>query len=212
MLQIKCFTFNPVQENTYIIFHSSGECAIIDPGCYYDAERELIAAFIKEKGLKPVLLLNTHCHLDHVFGNKFIAATYGLELHIHPMEQKMLEMAPASGLMYNLPFDSYSGPLKFIEPGDQLKIGGEALEILLTPGHSPGSVSFYSENSGFVISGDALFAGSIGRTDLPGGNHEQLIESIKSRLLTLPGETVVYSGHGPSTTVGKEQIENPFLI
>jgi glyoxylase-like metal-dependent hydrolase (beta-lactamase superfamily II) len=212
MLQIKSFTFNPVQENTYIIFHSSGACAIVDPGCYYDSEREALAAFIDQKALKPILLVNTHCHLDHVFGNKFVAETWNLPLHLHPLEQKLLEMAPASGLMYNLPFDNYSGPLNFIKPGEELKIGDEELKILLTPGHSPGSLSFYSATSRFVISGDALFSGSIGRTDLPGGNHEQLIESIKSQLLTLPDETVVYSGHGPETTVGREKKENPFLI
>ncbi len=212
MLQIKSFTFNPVQENTYIIYHSSGECAIIDPGCYYDAEKDALAAFIKQNGLSPVLLVNTHCHLDHVFGNKFVAETWKLPLHLHPLEEQLLEMAAASGLMYNLPFDNYSGELIFINPGEKLKLKDEELEIIFTPGHSPGSLSFYSTTSGFVISGDALFAGSIGRTDLPGGDHEQLLESIKSQLLVLPDETVVYSGHGPATTVGRERSENPFLI
>ncbi|RYG41628.1 MAG: MBL fold metallo-hydrolase, partial [Chitinophagaceae bacterium] len=195
-----------------IIYHSSGDCAIIDPGCYYDAEKDALAAFIKQNGLSPVLLANTHCHLDHVFGNKFVAETWKLPLHLHPLEQQLLEMAAASGLMYNLPFDNYSGELIFINPGEKLKLRDEELEIIFTPGHSPGSLSFYSATSGFVISGDALFAGSIGRTDLPGGDHEQLLESIKSQLLVLPDETVVHSGHGPATTVGRESRENPFLI
>ncbi len=211
MLQIKSFTFNPVQENTYVVYNTSGDCAIIDPGCYYDHERDALAAFIKDESLKPVLLVNTHCHLDHVFGNKFVAETYGLQLMLHPLEEQLLRMAPASGLMYNLPFDNYSGPLHFINPGEKIIIGEKHLEILFTPGHSPGSLSFYSGESGFVISGDALFSNSIGRTDLPGGDHDLLISSIKKQLLTLPAETIVYSGHGPQTTIGRESEGNPFL-
>lgn len=211
MLTVHSFTFSPIQENTYIISNSNNECIIIDPGCYYEEEREKLAAYIDQSNLKPIMLVNTHCHLDHVFGNEFVYKTYGLEAHFHSMEEQVLRMAPASGLMYGLPFDTYSGPMHFIHPGEEIAVGADKLKILFTPGHSPGSLSFNSEADKFVIAGDALFAGSIGRTDLPGGDYDQLISSIKTELLTLPEETIVYSGHGPSTTIGAEKKSNPFL-
>jgi hydroxyacylglutathione hydrolase len=211
MLQIKSFVFSPIEENTYILYNDLRECIIIDPGCYFDEEKEALAGFIEKTGLQPKMLLNTHCHLDHIFGNKFIAEKYGLDLHIHPNEKTMLDLAPASGLMYNLPFDNYQGPLVYLAEGEKIMLGKDELEVLLTPGHSPGSLSFYSSESKFVISGDALFNRSIGRTDLPGGNFEQLIKSIREKLLVLPPETTVYSGHGPETTIGEEKAGNPFL-
>lgn len=211
MLHVKVFLFNPVQENTYLIYNDEKECIIIDPGCYSENEQDIITGFIQQNGLKPVLLLNTHCHLDHVFGNKFIAEKFGLVLHIHPLEKKMLELAPASGLMWNLPFDNYMGNLEFLVPGRSLKLGKEDIQVLFTPGHSPGSVSLYSPGNGFVISGDVLFRESIGRTDLPGGDFGVLSRSITEQLYTLPGETVVYSGHGPSTTIEWEKTHNPYV-
>lgn len=211
MLTVKSFVFNPVEENTYVVFNDAKECAIIDPGCYYDDEKEMLTGFISDNQLTPKLLLNTHCHLDHVFGNKHIAELYGLTLAIHPAEKSLLDYAPASGLMYNLPFDNYTGALQYLQPGTPVHLGKDELAVLLTPGHSPGSVSFYSQKDGFVICGDALFKGSIGRTDLPGGNHEQLILAIKENLLVLPGDTIVYSGHGEPTTVSREAASNPFL-
>jgi glyoxylase-like metal-dependent hydrolase (beta-lactamase superfamily II) len=211
MLHVKVFLFNPVQENTYLIYNDEKECIIIDPGCYSENEQDSLAGFIQQNGLKPVLLLNTHCHLDHVFGNKFIAEKFGLVLHIHPLEKKMLELAPASGLMWNLPFDNYMGNLEFLVPGRSLKLGKDDIQVLFTPGHSPGSVSFYSPGNGFVISGDVLFRESIGRTDLPGGDFGVLSRSITEQLYTLPGETVVYSGHGPSTTIEWEKTHNPYV-
>jgi glyoxylase-like metal-dependent hydrolase (beta-lactamase superfamily II) len=211
MLHVKVFLFNPVQENTYLIYNDEKECIIIDPGCYSENEQDIITGFIQQNGLKPVLLLNTHCHLDHVFGNKFIAEKFGLVLHIHPLEKKMLELAPASGLMWNLPFDNYMGNLEFLVPGRSLKLGKDDIQVLFTPGHSPGSVSLYSPGNGFVISGDVLFRESIGRTDLPGGDFGVLSRSITEQLYTLPGETVVYSGHGPSTTIEWEKTHNPYV-
>lgn len=205
MLKIKSFEFNPVFENTYILYNEFNECIIIDPGCYFDDEKDELTAFIDKNALVPKMLLNTHCHLDHVFGNKMIYEKYGLKLHIHPNEKAVLDFAPASGLMYSLPFDNYAGDLVYLQEGETIRLGDDELKILLTPGHSPGSLSFYCEKDKFVISGDALFKGSIGRTDLPMGNHEQLISSIRSELLTLPPETVVYSGHGPATTIGEEK-------
>ena len=144
MLYVKVFLFNPVQENTYLVYNEEKECIIIDPGCYYENEQEDLAGFIEENRLKPVLLLNTHCHLDHVFGNKFVSQKYDLILHIHPLEKKMLELAPASGLMWNMPFDNYQGELEYLVPGRPLKLGNDDIQVLFTPGHSPGSVSFYS--------------------------------------------------------------------
>lgn len=211
MLVVKSFTFSPVQENTYVIYNEQKQCCIIDPGCYFPAERDELKTGIEKAGLTPVLLLNTHCHLDHVFGNKFVHDTWGLELHIHEKEKPVLDFAPQSGRMWQLPFDNYNGPLVYLKEGNFIKIGEDALEIRFTPGHSPGSISFYSAENGFVISGDVLFNRSVGRTDLPGGSMEILIESIRKQLFTLPDETKVYSGHGPVTTVGYEREHNPYV-
>jgi glyoxylase-like metal-dependent hydrolase (beta-lactamase superfamily II) len=211
MFFVKAFTFSPVQENTYVLYNEEKQAVLIDPGCYFDEERAELLSFVKENGLQLQLLLNTHCHLDHVFGNKWAHEQFGLELNLHPNEQKMLELAPASGLMWNLPFDNYTGPLHFLQEGQNIQVGTDKMEVLFAPGHSPGHVCFYCREQGFVIGGDVLFRESIGRTDLPGGNHSTLLQSIRTQLFTLPAETVVYSGHGPSTTIGHEQQFNPFL-
>ena len=211
MLQIKSFVFNPIQENTYILFNELNECIIIDPGCYFDEENELLQRFIAEKRLTPKMLLNTHCHLDHVFGNKFVAEAYQLTLQIHEKEKVMLEMAPVSGLKYNVPFDNYNGELIFLKEGDTIKFGDNELQVIEAPGHSPGSICFYCKQQNFIISGDVLFQQSIGRTDLPGGDHQTLINNIRNKLLLLPDETKVYSGHGPATTIGEEKKYNPYL-
>jgi glyoxylase-like metal-dependent hydrolase (beta-lactamase superfamily II) len=211
MLAVKSFTFSPVQENTYILYNEQMQCCIIDPGCYFPKERDELKTGIEETGLTPVLLLNTHCHLDHVFGNKFIHDTWGLHLHLHEKEKPVLDFAPQSGLMWQLPFDNYEGPLVYLKEGNSIKIGEDELEIRFTPGHSPGSVSYYHEAGGFIIGGDVLFNGSVGRTDLPGGNMDTLINSIQTQFFTLPDETKVYSGHGPVTTVGFEKMNNPFV-
>jgi hydroxyacylglutathione hydrolase len=211
MLKIKSFEFNPIQENTYILYNEFNECLIIDPGCYFDAEKEELVRFIDQNRLKPIMLINTHCHLDHVFGNKFIAEKYNLVLQIHEGEKIVLEAAPVSGLMYSMPFDNYEGEFIFLNEGDMIKLGEDELQVLLTPGHSPASISFYDAKGKFVISGDVLFKNSVGRSDLPGGDHEVLIQSIKEKLLTLPDETAVYSGHGPATTIGAERRNNPYL-
>ncbi len=211
MLALKSFTFSPVQENTYVLYNEQKQCCIIDPGCYFPEERDELKMFIKKTDLSPVLLLNTHCHLDHVFGNKFVHDTWGLNLHIHTKEKPVLDFAPQSGLMYQLPFNNYDGPLVYLKEGKNINIGEEELEIRFTPGHSPGSVSFYHKAGGFIIGGDVLFNGSVGRTDLPGGNMDILINSIQTQFFILPDETKVYSGHGPVTTVGFEKMNNPFV-
>lgn len=211
MLQVKRFVFSPIQENTYLLYNELNECIIIDPGCYFDEEKNSLRDFIEKTGLKAKLLLNTHCHLDHVFGNKFISETYGLKLHLHKLEEKVLSFAPTSGLMYNMPFDNYSGEFIFLKEGDKVTLGNDELRVIEAPGHSPGSICFYSAAQNFIISGDVLFQGSIGRTDLPGGNHETLLNSIRQKLFVLPDETLVYSGHGSPTTIGMEKRYNPFL-
>lgn len=211
MLVVKSFTFSPVQENTYVLYNEQKQCCIIDPGCYFEAERDELKTGIEKAGLTPVLLLNTHCHLDHVFGNKFVHETWGLDLHLHEKEKPVLDFAPLSGERWQLPFDNYNGPLVYLKEGNFIKIGEDQLEIRFTPGHSPGSVSFYSAADGFIIGGDVLFSRSIGRTDLPGGSMETLVESIRTQFFTLPDETKVYSGHGPVTTVGYEKANNPFV-
>jgi hydroxyacylglutathione hydrolase len=211
MLKIKAFTFSPIQENTYLLYNEFNNCIIIDPGCYFDAEKEQMAGFIQQNRLQPKMLLNTHCHLDHVFGNKFVAETYGLTLHLHPKEQTVLEFAPASGLMWNMPFDSYTGTFNFLNERDIIKLDNDALEVIEAPGHSPGHVCFYCKTQNFLIGGDVLFNRSIGRTDLPGGNHQTLLNSIRQKLFVLPDETIVYSGHGPATTIGEEKAENTYL-
>lgn len=211
MLSIKTFTFNPVQENTYVLHNEKKECCIIDPGCYFAEERDELKKYIELSGLTPVLLLNTHCHLDHVFGNKFVHETWNLTLHIHEKEKLVLERAPIAGKTWQLPFDNYEGDPEFIKEGDKIGIGEEELEIRFTPGHSPGSIIFYNEAGKFVIGGDVLFNGSIGRTDLPGGDYDTLINSIQTQLFTLPDETKVYPGHGSLTTIGFEKMNNPYV-
>lgn len=212
MIQIKSFTFSPIQENTYILYNEHKECIIIDPGCYFEEEKIALKTFIDDHKLIPVMLLNTHCHLDHVFGNKFISGTFELMPTIHPLEKELLAYAPISGLMYEMPFDHYEGAVAYLEAGQIIRLGSDHLTVLFTPGHSPGSVSFYCKQQSFVISGDVLFKNSIGRTDLPGGNHEILIKSIKEELLILPDETIIFSGHGLPTNIGNEKKSNPFLV
>ena len=211
MLNVKIFQFNPLQENTYLVYDNQKNCLIFDPGCYFDNERDVLVDFILKNGLLPVQLWNTHCHLDHVFGNKFIHEEYGLFLHIHEGEKKVLDRAPESGLMWNIPFDNYNGPINSITAETSFDFGGEKVQILETPGHSPASISFYFPDSGFVIAGDVLFRESVGRTDLPGANPDILVKSILEKLYTLPDETVVYSGHGMPTTIGHEKRYNPFV-
>jgi len=211
MLTVQPFTFNPVQENTYVLYNEKGDCGIIDPGCYFASEETALKDFLSQNKLKPALLINTHCHLDHIFGNRFVHQTYGLTLHLHSLEKAVLEHGPASAQLWGLSFVNYDGEMVFIDEGQTLRIGDDELQILFTPGHSPGSLSFYSAANKFVISGDVLFEKSVGRTDLPGGDFKILEESIKTKLYTLPPDTVVYPGHGNSTTIGDEIKGNPFV-
>ncbi|MCF8257106.1 MAG: MBL fold metallo-hydrolase [Flavobacteriales bacterium] len=210
-MNFKVFAFNPFQENTYIIWDGEGQCAIIDPGCYDPDEKEELGAFITNEKLTPVKLLNTHCHVDHVLGNRFVAERYGLGLEMHRDDVPVLEAVPRYAMNYGFDTGEMVRPTTFLNDGETVKVGKLEIEILHVPGHSPGSVCFYHRASAHVIAGDALFQGSIGRTDLPGGDHAQLIQAIKSKLLTLPDGVSVHPGHGPSTTIGFEKRHNPFL-
>jgi hydroxyacylglutathione hydrolase len=211
MLTVKSFVFSPLQENTYVLFDQKDACCLIDPGCYFGNERLALREYVEQQGLTPSLLLNTHCHLDHVFGNKFVYDTWDLPLHLHAEEQPVLEVAAEMGLAWELPFENYRGELIFLTPGQQVTLGDDQLDILFLPGHSPGSVGFYCERQGFLIGGDVLFRESIGRTDLPGGDPATLLRSIREQLWPLPDKTVVYPGHGEPTTIGWEKKHNPFL-
>lgn len=211
MIHVASFTFNPFQENTYVLYDDTKECIIIDPGCYTANEQKQLKAFIQKEGLTPVRLINTHCHLDHICGNAFVAREYNLVLEAHEGEKVVLDASDDHGRMYGFEFESSPAISSFLKEGDQIQFGESSLEILFTPGHSPASITFYSEADGFVIAGDVLFFMSIGRTDLPGGHHETLLRSIREKLFTLPNETIVYNGHGQKTTIGFEKVNNPFL-
>ncbi len=211
MLTIKKFTFNPVAENTYILYNEAKDAIIIDAGFYFDEEKQKMQDFVNINGLSLVQLLNTHAHLDHVFGNKWIYENYGLELFLHPNEEQVLQFAPQSAQIWGMPFENYEGPFHFLENNDVVKLGEDELEVLLAPGHSPGSICFYCKKQKFLIGGDVLFRESIGRTDLPGGNHAALVESIQNQLFVLPDDVTVYPGHGETTTIGHEKMHNPFL-
>ncbi len=213
MTQVQYFTFSPFSENSYVLYDDTKECIIVDPGCYTAAERKKLSDFITNKQLKPVRLLNTHCHLDHIFGNKYVADTYGLDLEIHEGEIPVLEAAPMAAQMYGVnDMQPSPAPSRFIQVGETIRFGNTELKVLFTPGHSPASISFYCAASKFVISGDVLFQNSIGRTDLPGGNYNTLMQSITKQILTLPDHTMVYSGHGPATMVNAEKKSNPFVL
>ncbi|MFD1258097.1 MBL fold metallo-hydrolase [Mucilaginibacter terrae] len=211
MANIQAFANNPYQENTYLLYDDSGECAIIDPGMYTAAEQNAVVNFIAANSLKPVLLLNTHCHIDHVLGNKFVFDQYGLKPQFHEGELVVLQAAPVwsqqSGIRYKLS----PMPDTYLPETGTIKFGNTTLELIFAPGHSPAHLCFYCKADGIVVGGDVLFRGSIGRTDLPGGNHAQLLKNIEEKLFTLPDNVTVYPGHGPETTIGFEKQTNPFF-
>ncbi len=209
---LKYFEFNPFAENTWIVYDDSGACAIFDPGCYTVEECRALRAFIEENSLKPARLILTHAHLDHVFGARFVQDTWQLPLEVHQNELPLLERFQDVCRMYGIPgAQTPPEPEIFLNPGDLIAFGNTRLEALYTPGHSPGSLSFYNRSEGYVLAGDVLFMESIGRTDLPGGDHDTLIERIRRELFSLPDETIVYPGHGPATTIRHEKAYNPFL-
>ena len=199
-------------ENTCIIHDDAGQCIIIDPGCSEKHEQEELAGFIRDKGLKPMRLIQTHCHLDHVMGSRWVAGRYGLILEMHELDLPLLESATVIGESYGVRVDPPPKPGKFLIESDTVEFGKTSLEVIFTPGHAPGHICLYCKSSGFVIVGDVLFRGSIGRYDFPLSNYADLMHSITGKLFLLPDETVVYPGHGPTTTIGEEKRTNPFIM
>ena len=211
MLRIEALVFNSFQVNTYLVRNEKGDCLVIDPAFYSPEDISSFDRYISSAGLTIIGQLNTHCHVDHVLGVKHMQTTYSCPLRAHPDESGLLNNAPMMGEVYGLKVEPFSGIDQAIDDEDSIAIGEDSLIALLVPGHSPGSLSFYCPEAGFVVTGDALFQGSIGRTDLPGGDYDTLISSIRNRLLTLPPETTVYPGHGDPSTIGEEALNNPFL-
>jgi hydroxyacylglutathione hydrolase len=210
-MKIKIFPFNPFQVNTYVLYDETGDCIIIDAACYSSGEENILKNFIIENTLKPVLLFNTHAHIDHILGNNFVFKTWGLKPVMHKDGLPFIEQAVDYALKFGFEISEPVRPGAFVEEGQVISFGNQELKILETPGHAAGSVCLYHEQGKFVIVGDVLFDNSIGRTDLPTGNFDTLAKSIYQKLFVLPEETVVYCGHGGSTTIGQEKNSNPFL-
>jgi glyoxylase-like metal-dependent hydrolase (beta-lactamase superfamily II) len=210
MISIKTFVFNPFSENTYILSDETEECAIIDPGCYEQSEKDEIAQFIEDQGLTPVLLINTHCHIDHVLGNDFVSRKYKIPLQIFKEELSTLKSVTSYAASYGFPNYQEVIPQLFLSEDTPVKFGNSKLDVLYVPGHSAGHIALINKDQNICIAGDVLFDGSIGRTDLPGGQFETLINSIQQKLFDNADQMVVYPGHGPTTTIGKEKSTNPF--
>lgn len=211
MLKVTAFTFNPFQENTYIITNDKNECWIIDPGMYVVEEEKKLFDYIEKNELKPQQIINTHAHIDHVLGIDAVKQKYNIKFGMHSLEQPVLDNATGSAMLFGLRMGAAPVADFFISENEHLKLNDDKIEVRLAPGHSPGSIVFYSKENNWLIGGDVLFNGSIGRSDLPGGNHEVLLKSIAEQLYTLPDETIVYSGHGDETTIGREKRTNPFI-
>lgn len=212
MLEIKRFVFNPFQENTYVIWNLENKMAVvIDPGCSESAEEKETADFIAERSLIVKFLLNTHCHIDHVYGNKFIKEKYNCEYWAPEGDIFMLELMKEQALNYGMKINESPKPDKYITEETELNLGGTKGEFLFTPGHTPGEYCIYFPQDKICITGDVLFKGGIGRTDLWGGDYDNLINSIKIKLFSLPDDVKIYSGHGEPSTIGYEKNHNPFL-
>lgn len=211
-MTIKTFVFSPFQENTYLIYDENGDAAVIDAGCYNDFEKQQLKQYIDDNKLKLKRVLNTHLHIDHQFGNKFLFETYGLKPEAGRADEFLLENVAGQARMFGLAGGDSAQQLgSYIEDNQLISVGNILLKAIHAPGHSPGSMCLYSENEGIIFAGDVLFRGSIGRTDLPQGDYATLIRAITERLMVLPEDTVVYCGHGPTTTIGDEKRHNPYL-
>jgi hydroxyacylglutathione hydrolase len=208
---LKSFENNPYQENTYLLYDETGQCAIIDPGMYTAAEQNAVVNFIRDNKLTPVLLLNTHCHIDHVLGNKFVFDQYGLKPQFNIGEQEIMDAVVAYAPSMGFRYDPSPLPEVYLPETGTVSFGNTTLELIFAPGHSPAHLCFYNRADNILIGGDVLFRGSVGRSDLPGGNHTQLIKNIEEKLFTLPGDCTVYPGHGPETTIAYEKETNPFF-
>jgi glyoxylase-like metal-dependent hydrolase (beta-lactamase superfamily II) len=211
MITVESLVFNSFQVNTYLVRDEDGFCLVVDPAFYTPDEEAAFDKYISENGLKLAGQVNTHCHVDHVLGVRHIQQKYQCPFRAHEEELGLLNNVPLMGEIYGLKVEPIDGIDECVNDKDLIPLKSKGLHAILVPGHSPGSLSFYSPEGGFVITGDALFQGSIGRTDLPGGDYDTLIHSIRSRLLTLPADTLVYPGHGDPSTIGNEAMGNPFL-
>jgi len=211
MITVKTFIFSPFQENTYVVYDESGKGIIIDAGCYDEQEKQIITLFLEQNKIEPILLLSTHGHLDHNFGNKFLMNTYNLPLYAHQADARILSQAGVFAGIYGYEMEDSPVISHEVIDGETIHAGNTEWIALHLPGHSPGSLAFWQKEQKIVFVGDVLFNGSIGRSDLPGGNFDTLIHSIKQKLFSLPDDTIVYCGHGPTTTIGNERKTNPFL-
>ncbi|MEI6173617.1 MAG: MBL fold metallo-hydrolase [Bacteroidota bacterium] len=211
MINVEKFVFNTFMVNTYLVYDETRECLLIDAACYDPDEQDALKNFISSNHLKLVRNLNTHCHVDHVLGNEFVSLTYGINPEYHENSSPFFHTLKEIGSSFGFSIDRITPPRRFLTDGETVTWGNSSVKVLFTPGHAEGSVCFYSDHQGFVITGDVLFKDTIGRTDLPSGNFEDLMRSIKTKLFTLPPETIVYPGHGPETTIGYEMENNPFI-
>ena len=211
MISIKTFVFNPFQENTIILFDDSNHCIIVDPGMNNETEEKELVSFINNNGLLPQAIVNTHCHVDHILGCVFLKEKYALPFYAHRLELRLIETAQEFGEFFGLKVKQPPVPDTFLEEGKDIILGESTLRVIHVPGHSEGSIALYSESYKFIITGDVLFYGSIGRTDLPGGNYNTLIRSIRGKIMVLPKDVAVFPGHGSNTTIQHEYDTNPFL-
>lgn len=213
MLSVQRFTFNSLAEHTYVVYDETKACAIIDPGCFEQQEKQMLSDFIQAHALQVTHLINTHCHIDHVLGNHYVKNSYSVKLAIHPQEVPMLQLAttyaPQCGINGIIGYEPTEAEILLTE-GDTIQVGNTQLAVLHVPGHSPGHIVLYSRQDQLCLVGDVLFQGSIGRTDLPGSDHDTLIQSIHQKLFPLGDQVTIYPGHGPATTIGVEKSNNPF--
>ena len=211
MIKVEKFEVNPLRENSFVLSDESGECVFVDPGFFYREERREIKEYIADNKLKPIKIINTHCHFDHIMGVEFIRNEYKIPLCAHADDAFWINKASEQGQMFGFDMKPVAPIDYFLNEKETLTFGDSLLEIIHIPGHSPGHIVFYNNENNILIAGDVLFYGSIGRSDLPGGDHETLISNIKNKLFQLPGNTKVFCGHGPETTLGFEKSTNPFL-
>lgn len=211
MIKIEKFVVNPLQENSFIIYDESGDCIFIDPGFYYEEEHDEIREFVKVKSLKPVKIINTHCHFDHIMGVEWLRKEFNIPFFAHPDDEFWIDRAVEQGEMFGFKMKPVNKVDGLISESERIQFGNSQLQAIHVPGHSPGHLVLFHQKSKQLIAGDVLFYGSIGRTDLPGGNYHALVSGLKNKVLTLPPDTKVYCGHGPETTIGFEKANNPFL-
>jgi len=209
--EIKVFVFNLISVNTYVISNNAKECIIVDAGCYSAKEEKEIDDYISSHKLRPVRLITTHCHFDHILGNTHIEKKYGIGIEIHKGGVEFLRASVGYASVFGFNLTEIQKASSFLEEGDKIKFGDVTLEVINTPGHANGSICLINHDEKYVLTGDVLFNSSIGRTDLPTGDYDILISSIKNKLFSLPDDYKVYPGHGEPTTIGFEKANNPFF-